>query len=65
MLFGVTVLLYFIKILSGSRNLMWGELILIQSKNSINFDPVLGLNQNTSSGIQYYHVSKIKQYRFG
>ena len=28
----------------------------------INFDPVLGLDQYTSSGIQYYYVSKIKQY---
>jgi hypothetical protein len=35
--------------------LMWGELILIQSKNWINFDPVLGLDQYTLQGIQYYH----------
>jgi hypothetical protein len=46
--------------------LKWGELILIQSlipsKDWINFDPVLGQDQYTSSGIQYYHVSKIKQY---
>jgi hypothetical protein len=28
----------------------------------INFDPVLGLDQYTSPAIQYYHVSKIKQY---
>ena len=28
----------------------------------INFDPVQGLDQYTSPGIQYYHVSKIKQY---
>jgi hypothetical protein len=34
----------------------------IQSKDWINFDPVLGLDQYTSPGIQYYHVSKIKQY---
>jgi hypothetical protein len=42
--------------------LKWGELILIQSKDWINFDPVLGLDQYTSPGIQYYHESKIKQY---
>jgi coproporphyrinogen III oxidase-like Fe-S oxidoreductase len=41
---------------------MWGELILIPSKDWISFDPVLGLDQYTSSGIQYYHVNKIKQY---
>ena len=34
--------------ISSLRNLKW-----------INFDPVLGY---TSPGIQYYHVSKIKQY---
>ena len=28
----------------------------------INFDPVLGQDQYTSPGIQYYHVSKIRQY---
>jgi hypothetical protein len=28
----------------------------------INFDPVLELDQYTSPSIQYYHVSKIKQY---
>jgi hypothetical protein len=34
--------------------LMWDELILIQStKDWINFDPVLGLDQYTSPGIQY------------
>jgi hypothetical protein len=32
------------------------------SKDWINFDPVLGLDQYTSPGIQYYHVCKIKQY---
>jgi hypothetical protein len=33
---------------------MWDELILIQStKDWINFDPVLGLDQYTSPGIQY------------
>jgi hypothetical protein len=37
--------------------LKWGELILIQSKDWINFD-----DQYTSPGIHYYHVSKIKQY---
>ena len=42
--------------------LKWGELIWIQSKDWINFDPVLGLDQYTSPGIQYYHESKIKQY---
>jgi hypothetical protein len=43
--------------------LKWGELILIQSKDGINFDPVLGLDQYTEpAGIQYYHVGKIKQY---
>jgi hypothetical protein len=42
--------------------LKWGELILIQSKDWINFDPVLGSDQYTSPGIQYYHVNKIKQY---
>jgi hypothetical protein len=41
--------------------LKWGELILIQSKDRINFDPVLLLDQYTSPGMQYYHVSKIKQ----
>jgi hypothetical protein len=41
--------------------LKWDELILIQSKDWINFDRVLGLDQYTSPGIQYYHVSKIKQ----
>jgi hypothetical protein len=30
-------------------------------RRSINFDPVQGLDQYTSPGIQYYHVSKIKQ----
>jgi hypothetical protein len=39
--------------------LKWCELILIQSKEWINFDPVLRLDHYTSSGI---HVSKIKQY---
>ena len=38
------------------------KLVWIQSKDWINFDPVLGQDQYTSSGIQYYHVSKIKQY---
>jgi hypothetical protein len=42
--------------------LKWGEYILIQSKDWIHFDPVLGLDQYTSPGIQYDHVSKIKQY---
>jgi hypothetical protein len=42
--------------------LKWGELILIQSKDWINFDPVLELDQHTWPDIQYYHVSKIKQY---
>jgi hypothetical protein len=28
----------------------------------IYFDPVQGQDQYTSSGIQYYHVSKIRQY---
>jgi hypothetical protein len=40
---------------------MWGELLLIQSKDLINFEPVLGLDQYTSPRIQYYHVSKMKQ----
>ena len=35
---------------------------MIQSKDWINFDPVIGLDQCTSSGIQCYHVSKMKQY---
>jgi hypothetical protein len=35
---------------------------LIQSKDWINFDLLLGLDQYTSPGIQYYHLSKIKQY---
>jgi hypothetical protein len=43
-------------------HLKWAELILIQSKDWINFDPVLELQQYTSPGIQYYHVTKIKQY---
>jgi hypothetical protein len=42
--------------------LKWGELILIQSKDWINVDRVLGLDQYTSPGIQYYHVNKIEQY---
>jgi hypothetical protein len=42
--------------------LRWGEIILIQSKDWINFDLLLGLDQYTSPGIQYYHLSKIKQY---
>jgi hypothetical protein len=29
---------------------------------ALDFDPVLGLDQYTSPGIQYYLVSKIKQY---
>jgi hypothetical protein len=45
-----------------NHHLKWGELISIQSKDWINFDPVLVLDQYTSPGIQYYHVSKIKQY---
>jgi hypothetical protein len=31
----------------------------------INFDPVLGLDQYTSPDIQYYYVSKPKQYGCG
>jgi hypothetical protein len=46
---------------SRNHHLKWGELILIQSKDRINFDPVLGQDQYTSPGIQYYHVSKMKQ----
>ena len=42
--------------------LKWAELILIKSKDWINFDSVLELGRYTSPGIQYYHVSKIKQY---
>jgi hypothetical protein len=34
----------------------------MQSKDWINCDPVLRQDQCTSSGIQYYHVSKIQQY---
>jgi phage anti-repressor protein len=34
----------------------WGELILIQSKDWINFDPLLGLDQYISPDIQDYHV---------
>jgi hypothetical protein len=43
--------------------LKWGELILIQSKVWINFDPVLGLPGSIyfTRYIKYYHVSKIKQ----
>jgi hypothetical protein len=42
--------------------LKWAELILIKSKDWINFDSVLELGRYTSPDIQYYHVSKIKQY---
>jgi hypothetical protein len=35
---------------------------MIQSKDWINFDQIRGPDQYTSPGIQYYHVSKIKQY---
>jgi hypothetical protein len=42
--------------------LKWAELILIKSKDWINFDSVLELGRYTSPSIQYYHVSKIKQY---
>jgi hypothetical protein len=42
--------------------LKWGELILIQSKDCINFDQDLWLDQYTSPGIQYYHASEIKQW---
>ena len=37
------------------------ELLIISSPwiNWIIFDPVLGLDQHTSSSIQYHHVSKI------